>query len=363
MTRRYEMQAKESTGAPEEHNALQRGRWLAVAAGLFLLAAAGCTSNPPVGTWEGPSAALTPTIAPWTDAPACVPPGGRVVGTPHYLIYTTMTDDDFLKQTAQVMEGALGEYRRLAPGARAVDSPMKCYLFSDLAEWESYTIWKTRDPHSIYLQITRGGYCIGDEYVAYNIGQASTLSVAAHEGWHQFRFRTFIGALPPFLEEGLATTFETIRWDRGLPQWNLSINGARVLGLREAIEDHATWPLETLITLDAGKVVTGSREKIEAFYSQSWAFADFLYNGDNKSRRPALLRMIADAAAGTIRDPTGYLRHGFRQFNPAGCKPLLVDYLGGNLKAVDQSFADIDTEYQAYIHQLAYEGLNSQYPN
>jgi len=50
---------------------------------------------------------------------------------------------------------------------------------------------------------------------------------------------------------------------------------SRVLGLRDAIENHAVWPLDTLITLDAGKVVAGSREKIEAFYSQSWAFADF----------------------------------------------------------------------------------------
>jgi hypothetical protein len=74
--------------------------------------------------------------------------------------------------------------------------------------------------------------------------------------------------------------------------------------------------------------------------------------------------MIADAAAGTIRDPTGYLRYGFRQFNPAGAKPLLVDYLGGNLQSVDQSFAAIDTAYQAYIqHLTTAEELTAQYQN
>jgi hypothetical protein len=299
------------------------------------------------------------SFARWSNGPA----GARSVCTPHYQINTTLTDDDFLKQTAQVMEGALSEYRQLAPGVKVSSSPMQCYLFSNRSEWESFTIQLTGQLSKVFLQINRGGYCFGDQYVAYDIGQASTLSVAAHEGWHQFAARNFVGRLPPFLEEGLATTFETIRWQHDLPQWNLSINGARVLALRTAIERQSLWPLQTLITLDAGHVVTGSGEKIDAYYAQDWAFADFLYNGDNGSRRARLLQMIADAANGKIRDPTGSLRRKYLLWDPAGSKPLLVDYLGGNLAAIDQSFAEIDKEYQAYMRQLAYPGLMAQFQN
>jgi len=351
------MRTKESTGSFAEHHAFFLARAIVVAAGLWLACCSGCTSVPQIGHWEGPTAPAAVSFGPWSNGP----PGARAVRTAHYEINTTITDDDFLKQTAQVMEGALTEYRQLAPAVKVSDSPMQCYLFSSRAEWEAFTVQLTGPQSSIFLQINRGGYCFGDQYVAYDIGQSSTLSVAAHEGWHQFVARHFTGRLPPFLEEGLATTFETMRWQDGLPQWNLSINSQRVLGLRRSIERHALWPLDTLVTLNAGSVVSGSGEKIDAFYSQDWAFADFLYSGENGSRRPMLLRMIADAAAGKIRDPTGHLRRAYLGFDPAGSKPLIVDYLGGDLSHLDQSFADIDKDFQAYMDKLAYEELMSQY--
>jgi hypothetical protein len=349
MTRGYVMSGKESTGSIAGHRNFLR-RPLFVVAGLWLALAAGCADAPQVGVWEGPSVPAVVTVVPWDNGPS----GARSFRTQHYQINTTMTDDNFLNQTAQVMEGALSEYRELDPAAKDSDVRMQCYLFSNRALWNAFTTQLTGPQSNIYLQINRGGYCYAGQYVAYDIGQSYTLSVAAHEGWHQFVFRNFVGRLPPFLEEGLATTFETIRWDHDLPQWNLSINGPRVLALRTAIERHSLWPLETLVTLDAGRVVAGSNEKIDAFYAQDWAFADFLYNGNNGARRTRLLQLISDAADGTIRDPNGNLRHSFTGYNITSGKPLLEDYLGEN-------FTSIDNEFQDYMHQLAYEGIRAQY--
>jgi hypothetical protein len=344
------MSLKESTGIITAAFGFAARRAIFAMAILLLAVAFGCANSQTVGTWEGPSAPAPVEFARWSNGP----PGARAVRTPHYQINTTMTDDDFLRQTAQVMEGGLHEYRELAPNVVLKEPRMQCYLFANRAQWEAFTIQLTGPLSSIFLQINRGGYCFGDQYVAYDISPAATLSVAAHEGWHQFVARNFTGRLPPFLEEGLATTFETIRWKDNLPQWNLSINGARVLALRTAIERRSLWSLDKLVTLDAGHVVTGSGEKIDAFYAQNWAFADFLYNSNNGARRPELLQMISDAANGKIRDPTGSLRRAYLGWNPAGARPLLEDYLG-------EKFEAIDDEFYAYCRQLAYQQIRAEY--
>ena len=67
---------------------------------------------------------------------------------------------------------------------------------------------------AIYLQITRGGYTIGDWFVSYYVGENATYSVASHEGWHQYVARNFRGRLPPFLEEGTASSDEKERLRR-----------------------------------------------------------------------------------------------------------------------------------------------------
>ena len=132
------------------------------------------------------------------------------------------------------MEGALGEYHRVAPGVPLTSTPMKCFVFGTREQWVDFTRRNTGPDAFWYLKINRGGYTVRDWYVSYYVGEKATLSVAAHEGWHQFASRHFKGRLPPFLEEGIATMFEDLRWtalDGGpgtdLPRWNLLINRDR----------------------------------------------------------------------------------------------------------------------------------------
>src|SRR5437016_2478446 len=53
----------------------------------------------------------------------------RVI-TPHYLVYSTIEDDTLLAKIGELMEGALGEYRRIAPELPLTDKPMECHLFA-----------------------------------------------------------------------------------------------------------------------------------------------------------------------------------------------------------------------------------------
>jgi hypothetical protein len=301
--------------------------------------------------WNGPTVLASVTVedaAPNNEAV-------KVVRSQHYEIYSTIQDrPDMLNRLAQLMEGAFGMYRTLAPTVTPTNHPMRCYMFNTRVQWMDFTRLHTGLDSSVYLKISRGGYTIHDWYVAYYIGETSTYSVAAHEGWHQFVARHFRGRLPPFLEEGLACMFEDVQWDNDLPRFNLSLNPDRETSLRRASDANALFPLSELVTLHAGQVVGKSGIRIEAFYSQCWAFARYLWEGENGKYRPALQKLLADAAAGTIYDPTGSLRLAYLGWNPAGVRPMLEHYLGADLPTIEAG-------YRQFIHKVAYDDVMEQF--
>jgi hypothetical protein len=330
---------------------LLSGVWAGLLAGLLLLPA-GCASQRSggVGQWQGPESAATVTSEPWSyrNRP------GQKLRSSNYLIHTTIENERLVARLSQVMEGALHQYRQLAPGVPQSDSPMECYLFATRREWADFTRRQAGPSASIYLQIMRGGYALGDRYVAFFIGEVNTYSVAAHEGWHQYVARHFKGRLPPFLEEGIACMFEDVRWERDLPQWNLSLNRNRAHALRRAIENRKLWPLEELVGMHAGDVVGLPGDRIEAFYAQSWAFAKFLWEAEENRYRPAMQRLLEDTANGKVYDPTLSHQRAGLPWNREAVRPLLEHYLGTDLEAVDEA-------YQAYIRKVAFEQFDAQW--
>jgi hypothetical protein len=327
-------------------------RAIMTAMGLALILAA-CSSPPPQQAWSGPKMLASITFE---DAPSANP-HAKIIRTAHYKIYSTVEDrPDLLNRTGQLMEGAFDAYRAMVPQVPPTDYPMQCYLFADRTQWADFTRQHTGLDSTIYLQISRGGYTVHDWYVAYFIGDIGTYSVAAHEGWHQFVNRHFRGRLPPFLEEGLACMFENVEWGGDLPRWNLSVNPARTISLRKALNAKATYPLSALVTLHAGQIVNQAPIKVEAFYAQAWAFARYLWEGENGKYRPALRRLLADTADGTVFDPTGSHRRSYLPWNPDGVRPMLEHYLGENLVVTDQG-------YQRFIRQIAFDDREQAEPS
>jgi hypothetical protein len=317
---------------------------------LLLSLAYGCAApGPPIGVWFTPPAPTTVTI---TSLPQ--DKSARLVHTPHYDIYTTLGDDDMVQRVAQTMEGSLTAYQTLAPGVPLTPYPMKCFIFSKRAQWAEFTRENTGAQASLYLQINRGGYTVGDWYVAYYIGQTSTLSVAAHEGWHQYVARNFKARLPPFLEEGLATMFEGVRFKDGLPHYNLSINQERAIALRTAIDGNFLWPLDQLIGMHAGMILDRPGEKIDAWYAQAWGLGRFLWDADNGKYRPALRQILQDTANGTVFDPTGPPhRTRLVLWSEPGVKAMLEHYL-------QMDWPDIDAAYNRFIRHVADDEIESE---
>ena len=317
---------------------------------LLFLCAAGCASTRSELT--GPSDPARVRVEPWRFEGKLA----KKLVTPHYLIYTTVDDAEIVASVGQLMEGALTQYRRLAPAVAPTGEPMECFLFQSRHQWATFTRGKTGADAAIYLQINRGGYTVGDWYVAYFIGDVGTLSVAAHEGWHQYVARHFESRLPPFLEEGLACMFEEVYWGEGrrarsgpLPRWNFARNRSRMLGLRNAVEADRLIPLTELASMHAGQVVDQPGEQIEAFYAESWAFAKFLWDGEGGRHRPALRRILTDAAAGTLFPGNNSRKTDGGLWDPDSARPLLEHYLGGDLEAVDVAF-------QKYARRLVARG-------
>ena len=313
---------------------------------LLLTAVVGCASASP-SRWNGPTAQATAEIEPWTFTTARKAVPGKIIATDHYAIHTTVIDAVFLNSMAQLMEGAWQQYRALTPGLTPSEWPLTSYLFAERSEWAAFTADRTGGDAAIYLQINRGGYTVRDWFVSYYMGDTSTFAVAAHEGWHQFVARNFRTRLPPFLEEGIATTFENVRWSDGLPRWDLSSNLNRQQKLQRAITMRQLFPLSKLITMHAGDVVGMPPGKIEAFYAQDWAFALFMLNGNNGAHRDSLKRLLSDTANGTAYLKSELPHSVFPDaWQPSSVQPLLVRYLR-------EDWPTIDAQYTAYIHRLA----------
>lgn len=321
--------------------------WRPWGAMLLLLLVIGCAPSRHV--WQGPDAPAMLVTEGWNFGQS----PGRVIRTPHYNLYTTLDDEQVLEVVPQVLEGALQQYQMLVPDVPLTSQRMDGYLFANRTEWAAFTIVHAGEDAEIYLQVQRGGYCLGDRTVTYFLGDLSTYSVTAHEGWHQFVARHFRTRLPPFLEEGIACLFESVTFDNGLPRWSLSVNYNRIDKLRAAVSANDLWPLEELISMHAGQVISLPTERIEAFYAQNWAFARFLWEGEHGHFRPAFQRMLHDAAAGRLPDHLIVGAEG-DTWRPSAVKPLLEHYL-------ELPIAEIDRRFQAYIRFIATDGYRRQW--
>jgi hypothetical protein len=317
-------------------------RWTATS--IAAVALAGCTAARP----DGAAAVAAPVEARITSDVVEGTHGARVE-LPHYVIHTTIPDPSALRRIGLVLEGAQDAYRSLAPEIASDARPLECYIFETRGQWASYTRAHTGDDAAIYLRVNRGGYTVNDKFVAYWIGEAGTLSVAAHEGWHQYVARHLKGRLPPFLEEGLACMFEQVEWAEPgknmepSPRFDVRKNYARQSALRVAADTDELYPLKTLVTMHAGQVVGKRSVKIEAFYAESWAFARFL-----RERHPgALRRMLVEASHGVLfADNSRDDGVGGPLWDPSTARPMIEHYLGENL-------GEVEIEFSRFVREIA----------
>jgi len=199
--------------------------------------------------------------------------------------------------------------------------PLRVIAFRSTADYEPYRLRPTAD-----------AYYVGTESRNYIVMPNSTdLRVAAHEYWH---FVEHAGALqlPPWLNEGLADLFASVRLgERGAPPAQIE-SYYRTLRTQEAI------PLAALFATTAESPLRAERRSSDLFYAQCWAVTAMLMRSPEYSGRfvpfvaallsgapveQALVRIYAKPLDAVERDLHRWVEQ--RQFTPMEFHAVLPD--------------------------------------
>ena len=254
--------------------------------------------------------------------------GVRMFRSAHHLVYTTFYDDRRLSAAIDTLEASYDACIELT-GFRppAGENEQIAFLFAKRAEWEAFTRSRAGAAAPLYLRLDRGGYTLGKACVVRDQGEHDTLTVLAHEQLHVFIATHFRARPPPFLEEGLASLLERVKHDDGRIRIDVGNSTSRAVRLATVIDAGQLVPLRQLLSMHAGNVVGLSGQEVDAFYSQAWAFARFLRDGEGGRYRPALMRLLNDAA-------TGALSSASLADNPS----LIERYLGESLENLQPAY-------------------------
>ena len=264
----------------------------------------------------------------------------------HYRVFTSTQRHQLRRYFPGFMEAAHANYlllTGLSPQHEA--RPMPVYLLGSREEWAALTKSVIGPGAGTYLAIENGGYCYRGVCVFWDIGGSAVLSVASHEGLHQFLHSRLRDGLPMWLEEGLCASAEGFHIDGDLVTFTPDRNPARLNDLLSAIVQGQWLPMSRLLPLDAGDVVGTAPGRAVGYYGQLWALAVFLRSSDRY--RPGLERMLADAEAGRFhealklpRRAVAELRRRGRTYNRTVSEPLFRHYITDDLETFDREFLE-----------------------
>jgi hypothetical protein len=206
-------------------------------------------------------------------------PDGLEFLTTHFDIRTTVRDSLLREVLPVFMETAFSEYSRLMPPTPGDFPRLPIYLFDTREEWARFTRHFAPADAQTYLHIHAGGYT---DYrtatsVTFDLGRDHTLSLLAHEGFHQYAARYRTQPLPSWLNEGLACQFETFTLDGQRPIFTPRNNLVRLGSLRDALTPpNSLAALPGLLRMNAGHAVRQTGTPAPTYYAQLWSTVLYL---------------------------------------------------------------------------------------
>ena len=285
---------------------------LAPCLALAWIALSGCTTpaahNMTAEPGPAVAAATTPAARrePWQFGAV----RGEVLHTESYRISTTLRDAALRDTLPDFMERSLAHYRTALVPLPAPDEPLESWVFGSRSEWAAYTTQRLGAEAANYLGIGRGGYTTEGAAVLFDIGPVDTLTIAAHEGWHQFTQSTFCDTLPDCLEEGIACYMEGHRMarDGSGPTFQPWRNLERFGELRSAARRERLLTLTDVLNTPPTEMIGRGRDALLTYYAQAWALVHYLAEGESGRWRAGLEQLLRDAADGQLRRRVGSRR-------------------------------------------------------
>lgn len=296
--------------------------------------------------WLGASGcrvASRPTVVarsePWTDQGL----NGRRVTTEHFEIVSTVHDAEFEDALPEFMESAHERYTNLLAARSPSPQRLVMYLFGNRSEWERFTRRSFPTRYEVYSRIRYGGFTDGGMSVLFYVDRPTTMATLAHEGWHQYLAAQFGTAMPAWLNEGLACTFETTPHEANQRTTGERVNTFRIGGLRDAIRNRELLSLPELLATSSGEVVGQDDSRLtQTYYAQAWALVTMLRSQEPEGFR----RLLQD-----VEDDV--FRVNVQATRLAGASPGSSSEADAVLRAYfGCSTAELEPRYRKYILSL-----------
>jgi hypothetical protein len=183
----------------------------------------------------------------------------RITETDHYVIAANLTQDA-LNDLCYLMECFFFEASKIFKFYVQSNRKLKVYVFKDKNEYD-----KNGGP------VDSGGVFMGDRIMTF-YQPPNTTSVLLHEGTHQFVHLVCDAEAPLWIHEGLASYYESSRFEGTSLKTNL-INQGRLNTMRERIQQKTASTFEDIINLH---FTFTSYE-----YAHSWSLIYFFMNYKN----------------------------------------------------------------------------------
>lgn len=325
---------------------------IAAIAGVMLSLALGCANAPRRSPTASPSPVPQVVLdeEPWTSFPGAT---GTLIRTNAFRVYTTARSKLLRERLPVLAETALVRYRSALGDLPAPPVKLDTYLMQNRQQWARLTTILMRERAEPYLRIARGGFAADGRGLFWDIGPSDTLSLAAHEGWHQYTQRTFETRLPPWLEEGIATYHEGFRWPltSGRPEFLPWSNTDRFDQLRDAHAKGRLKSFREFTRLAPGDLIGRSETAALDWYAQVWAAVLFLEEAKGGRYQEPLQELLTDAS-------TGRLWARLSRQDPAIARAALRARGGG---VVISAYADVDLDaldrdYREFVETVVAPG-------
>ena len=245
------------------------------------------------------------------------------------------------------------EFRRVSCVKAFKAQPNDIYIFATREQWEMFSQAFTMDYWPYFKNIKNGAFYHNGACVAYNLGLQNTLSLLGHECWHQFSRRHFKYQLPAWVDEGMAMSFEGVRYEDGQFSFSPEYDNARIEGLKVAIADNYDVSFSELLEINPATLFkSNDKGKINAYYSKLYAFTRFLTEYDNQSYAPKFAMLLRDGYYGkwdiseniivNLQDRNLALTTSLNRI--AGVE-VFEEYFGKNYKKMEQ-------DYKIFVYSL-----------
>jgi tetratricopeptide (TPR) repeat protein len=205
-------------------------------------------------------------------------PTWRLARTNHFEIYSQA--GDAAARSALLWFEQLRTFFQQQTGLNLDNrAPVRVVAFRSEDEYASYRLRSTSD-----------AYYVGTEsrdYIVMRALDASRVGIGAHEYAHLILHASGL-QLPPWLSEGLAELFSTLRINRR--GWEM---GGDLPAHTHLLTREPGMPLSQLLTLPSESPVRENREKAALFYAQSWKLTEMLVlSPEYGPRFPALVAAL-----------------------------------------------------------------------